>query len=145
MLLLFCAWSINAQTKKIDISKLKIGAISALYAKSIDIEKNDTIFYVYLGFQNAKFKSISDMKSVFLSKDEETKNLLKDLKSALPEIGTKQSIAWKKDLYGITLYDFSNGLYFYENPSKGSGYTVIQKNDVEKLISWLESFEFGKG
>jgi hypothetical protein len=144
-LLIFCATLINAQTKRIEISQLKISTISAKYTKSINIETKDTAYYVYLGFKNAKYPAITDLKSVFLSTDEDTKNLIKDLKSALPEIETKQSIEWKKDLYRLTLYDFSNGLYIYEKPSKGTGYTVISKKEVENLISWLQSFEFGKG
>lgn len=141
----FFSSSITAQKKRLEISKTKIGNLSPNYSKSIDLEKNDTIYYVYIGFQNLKYKSITDSKSIFLTNDSDIKGLVKDLKMALAEMNVKQNIEWKKELYALILYDFSNELYIAESPKKGSGYTTISKKEVDELIKWLESFEFGKG
>ena len=80
-----------------------------------------------------------------MTKDIELKGFMKDLKTAILEMETKQNIEWKRDLYILALFDFSNRLYIYERPTKGSGYTTISKKEAEELIKWLESFEFGKG
>lgn len=146
-LVLFSLFTVSmiAQRKTVDISSLKAGQVSAKYSKVINLETKDTVSYVYLGFQNAKYSSISDIKSIMLSRQEDLKEFIKDLKIALPEINTKQNIDWTKNNYGLTVYDFSNGLYLREKEKNGSGYTILQKKDVEKLIIWLESIDFGKG
>lgn len=145
--LLFLCYSNStmAQKKRVDVSKSDIGGLMLTYAKSIDLEIKDTIYYVSVGFQNLKYKTITDVKSVFITKDIELKAFTKDLKTAIVEMETKQNIEWKKDLYVLALYDFSNRLYISERPTKGSGYTTISKKDAEELVKWLESFEFGKG
>jgi hypothetical protein len=134
----------NAQQKRVTILESKFGLLSPMYGKTIDLDTNTTNYYLYIGFQNQKYSSITDLKSVFITKDADLKALIKDLKTALIEMETKQNIEWTKDKYKLALYDFSNKLYFSESPKKGSGYTTISKKEVENLILWLESFQFGK-
>lgn len=134
----------NAQQKRVTILESKIGLLSPMYGKTIDLDSNTTNYYLYIGFQNQKYSSITDLKSVFITNDADLKVLIKDLKMALIEMETKQNIEWTKDKYKLSLYDFSNKLYFSESPKKGSGYTTISKKEVEKLIIWLESIQFGK-
>jgi hypothetical protein len=134
----------NAQKKTMDVSSIKIGQISAKYSKVIDLEKKDTISYVYLGFQNFKYRTLSDIRSVFFPKQEDLKSFVEDLKTALPEMGSKQNIDWKRQLYSISVFDFSNNLYLFERPSKGDGYTTLSKKELEKLIEWLDSIQIGK-
>lgn len=144
LLAILFAVSMNAQKKTIDVSLIKIGQISGKYSKVIDLEKNDTLSYVYLGFQNFKYKTISDIRSVFFPKQEDLKSFVEDLKTALPEVGSKQNIDWKRQLYSISVFDFSSNLYLSERPSKGDGYTIISKKELEKLIAWLETIQIGK-
>ncbi len=134
----------NAQKKRVTILESKIGLLNTNYSKTIDLETKTTLYYLYIGFQNQKYTSITDLKYVFITNDADLKDLIKDLKMAMPEMENKQTIEWTKDLYKLTLYDFSDKLYFYESPKKGSGYTTISKKEVEKLILWLESIQFGK-
>lgn len=147
VLVVFLCYSnlITAQKKTVDISKVKIGFLKPSYLKTIDIEAKDTTYYVYIGFQNQKYTTITDTKSVFLTKDIEVKVFIDNLKMAMVEMETKQNIKWEKELYTLGLFDFSNRLYVFEKPTKGNGYTTISKKEVEELIKWLESFEFGKG
>jgi len=145
-LLLLFSTCIYAQKKRVNLSKSTIGTISAEYTKSIDLEKNDTLYYVYCGFQNKKYSSISDIKSIFITKDEDLKSLIKDLKTAVNEMGVdKVNINWTRENYELVLYDFSNELYILEKPKKGSGYTTLSKKQVEEFIFWLEKIDFGKG
>lgn len=144
LLAILCTISMNAQKKTMDVSSIKIGQISAKYSKVIDLEKKDTISYVYLGFQNFKYRTLSDIRSVFFPKQEDLKSFVEDLKTALPEMGSKQNIDWKRQLYSISVFDFSNNLYLFERPSKGDGYTTLSKKELEKLIEWLDSIQIGK-
>lgn len=134
----------NAQKKRVTILESKIGLLSLTYGKTIDLESITTDYYLYIGFQNQKYTTITDIKYVFITNDDDLKGLIKDLKMALTEMQTKQNIEWTKELYKLTLYDFTSNLYFCESPKKGSGSTSISKKDVEKLIIWLESIEIGK-
>lgn len=144
LLAILCTISMNAQKKTMDVSSIKIGQISAKYSKVIDLEKKDTISYVYLGFQNFKYRTLSDIRSVFFPKQEDLKSFVEDLKTALPEMGSKQNIDWKRQLYSISVFDFSNNLYLSERPSKGDEYTTLSKKELEKLIEWLDTIQIGK-
>ena len=135
----------NAQVKRVSISETKIGTVNCLYGMSVDLEKGDTTTYIHLGFQNAKYSSITDIKSIFFvmaTDSNDVSNFVKDLKMALGEMESKESISWDKKKYSLTLYDFSNSLYLREARSDGDGHTMLSKKQVEKLISWLESIGF---
>ena len=102
-LIFFLSFSVcgylNAQTKRLSISEKQIGGVNCKYYKSIDLDKIDTVAYVYLGFQNAKYSTISDIVSIFFELTTDSTDIfdfIKDLKTALPEMGNKSSIAWNK-------------------------------------------------
>jgi GH15 family glucan-1,4-alpha-glucosidase len=76
--LLVLGFGMNAQKKTVDISKTEIGKLNAKHSLSIDLEKKDTIAYVYLGFQNEKYKSISDRKSILFRNQEEVNAFIKE-------------------------------------------------------------------
>ncbi len=137
----------NAQTKTVVISKKRIYTISCKYSKLIDLDKQDTVPFVYLGFQNAKYSSITDIKSiVFLLKDDsvEVFSFVKDLKSALREMGHKKAMRWDREGYLLSVFESSSALYVYESKSNGSGYTRLSRKYVEKLIAWFEEIGFKK-
>lgn len=134
-----------AQTKKRTVlAESKIGSITCQYHEIIDLEKGDTIYFIYLGFQNAKFTTITDIKSIGIFTKEEQTNLIKDLNAALLEIGNKTSMSWDRGPYSINLYDFSNQLYLQQGKTKGSGYTLLTSKNVQQLIDWLGAITLGK-
>lgn len=137
--------SITAQEKTVNISKSEIRIISLSYSKLIKLETKDTLYYVHIHFRNAEYSVLSDYKSIFFYKKEDIKEFVDNIKTAKEEIENKQNISWKKELYAIGIYDFSKSIYIYESPAKGGGFTDISKKEADKLIKWLESFEFGKG
>jgi len=134
-----------AQKKRVTISESKIGGLSNSYTKSINLETKDTIYSVFSGFQNEEYKTITDIKYIAFSNNENLKEFIKDLKNALIEMESKVSISWKREYYKLDLYDFSNELYLQEAPKKGKGYTLLTKNQVSEYIVWLETIDFGKG
>jgi hypothetical protein len=134
-----------AQKKRITISEAKIGSLTNIYSKSINLETKDTIYSVFSGFQNEEYKTITDSKYIGFTNNENLQEFIKDLKNALIEMESKVSINWKKEYYKLDLYDFSNELYLQEAPKKGKGYTLLTKNQVSEYIVWLEKIDFGKG
>lgn len=136
-----------SQIKTVDISDKNIGSLHCRYFKSINLDKNDTTYIVFISYQNKEYSAITDLKSIFISESDSLtfKEFIDVLKKALPEMETKTSIGWRKDKYEINLYDFSKELYLSEPLKKGKGYCTLKKADVIKLISWLESFKFGIG
>lgn len=136
---------IFGQKKVINISETKIGTVSCKYSQSIDLEKGDTLTYVFLGFSNAKYTTITDIVSIMFLIIDDSSNVIgfvKNLKSAYNEMGSKSTISWDKEEYKINLYDFTDNLYLYEAESSGSGYTILSKKQVEKLYTWLEGIGF---
>jgi hypothetical protein len=134
-----------AQKKRVTISESKIGGLSNSYTKSINLETKDTIYSVFSVFQNEEYKTITDIKYIAFSNNENLQEFIKDLKNVLIEMESKVSISWKREYYKLDLYDFSNELYLQEAPKKGKGYTLLTKNQVSEYIVWLETIDFGKG
>ena len=135
----------NAQIKRIKLLEKEIGPITLLYQKSVNLDTGDSLYFVFLGFQNAKYKSITDIKSVALSDSFKLNEFIKDLKSAHKqmELNEKVSIEWKKENYSLILYDFTKELYFETKRGVG-GYTIINKNNVLTLINVLSRIQLGK-
>lgn len=136
--------SINAQLKRVVISETEIGEVSAKYLKSINTETKDTLFLAYLGFQNQKYKSFTDIKSIYFTSQDEINEFVSDLKNVSKEMDSKAEMSWNRTNYSMILFDFANLVYLYQAPRKGSGYTTLNKKHVDKLIEWLESIEFRK-
>ena len=55
----------------------------------------------------------------------------------------KTNIDWTRDKYKLTLYDFSNNLYFAEAKGTG-GYTMMSKKNVGELMELVSTIDFGK-
>jgi hypothetical protein len=146
LFLSICSYSYS-QIKTVDISKKNIGGISCRYANSIDLNKGDTLTFLYFGFQNAKYTAITDIVSIMFVPKRDSLELfefVKSLKMALSEMGSKSAITWTKDKYQIRLYDFSDGLYLYEARQKGDGHIILYKNEVSSLINWIDSLGITK-
>lgn len=142
---LFLLTGLMAQKKTIDILTKKLGKIERIvYAKEVDLDKGDTAYYIYMGFQNAKYSTITDIKSIILTKEEDLAELIKDLRLALPEMGTKTTLHFDRKKYSLAVYDFTKELSFGQAQNNGSGYCFLNKKDVEKLIALLETIQFGK-
>lgn len=139
----FLVLGVFAQKKTVELSKQKIGELDCTYSKVIDLENADTTYYVYIGFQNAKYKSVSDFKSIMFRENEVLAEFIKDLKLAQPELGNKTNLDFNRKDYNLNVYDFSKNLSIGESSKKGTGYCYVSKKDVEKLLGYLESIKFG--
>lgn len=133
------------QVKREQIIDEKIGKINFKYIKIINIEKNEVSYLVYLGFQNEKYKSITDTKSIGFFDKESLNEFNKDLNTVKTQMLLKEkvSISWNRSLYNLTLYDFSFALYL-ENVKGVKGYTTLNVDEVNKLIENISKIDFGK-
>jgi hypothetical protein len=129
------------QTKRIKILTDKIGAVNCKYSKSIDIETEDTAYYVSLLYQNFRYTQIVDIQSIFFSEKEELDNFIKKLKSTLPEIIIEENdMSWEGKGYRFRKRGGNRGLILY---NEEDGYTKLTIKQVEKLIALLEKIDFG--
>ena len=134
---------VNAQNKTIKVSTIRLKEVTGEYCKDVNLETKDTLSYVTIGFQNAKYSNISDYKTLHFNNQTQLDEFINDLKTALPELGTKQILTWNRKLYDLTIGEgFSNTLFLFADTQ--SGYTMLKKNDIEKLLKWFESFRIGK-
>jgi len=100
---------------------------------------------VFFIFSNAKYTSITDTKVIGLYDKASIEQWLKDMKNAYKQMNTgeKTNIDWTRDKYKLTLYDFSNNLYFAEAKGTG-GYTMMSKKNVGELMELVSTIDFGK-
>jgi len=143
-LFLLISFSAFAQTKKTKILEEKIGAINLSYSKNVDLDKNETHYFCSLIFQNAKYTSISDIKAISFVDKNELEAFTKDLNKIYEQIllDEKVDFSFKRTEYSLVLYDFSPNLYL--NSFKGvTGYTILGKPLVKKLIDNLSKIDFG--
>lgn len=133
------------QVKREKLIDEKIGKISFRYAKSTDLEKNEIIYFVYLGFQNEKYTSITDIKSVSFFDKESLNEFIKDLNAAKTQMLLKQKtdLSWNRKKYNLAFYDFSFDLYL-KQATGTEAYTTLDEKTVDKLIEVLMKIDFGK-
>ena len=124
-----------SQTITKDLNSKKIGSLDCKHSMSINVERSDTSYYVYCGFQNQKYSSITDIGSIFMSTMVEKDRIVSDLKKCVKYMDDK-SISFT--LNEFTLYDFSKNLYINDE-SGVRKYTTMRKKNVLKWIEWLES------
>jgi hypothetical protein len=145
LLSVFFVLSLNSQTKNESISKYKINStkLTAEYRRVVNFETNDSTYEVFIIFRNFKYSSIMDFQYIVLRNNDDFEVFKKDIKTALPEIDSKQKIHWNRDgLYSLYISDLGKGLNMYNENSLG--YTVLNKKNAETFLAWLETIHFGE-
>jgi hypothetical protein len=134
-----------AQTKRENILNEKVGTISLSYTKITDVEKSNVDYLIYLGFQNAKYQTITDIKSIAFMDTTNFNKFKTDLLNAykILEKGEKVEMSWDNLFYKLNLYDFSKSIYIFE-PKGTGGYTILTKRQLGKLLENLSVIDYGK-
>jgi hypothetical protein len=113
---IFCfALVSNAQKKEITIQENKVGGVTCLYGQTIDLDKADTLSYVYFKFQNKRYDYVTDNKVIFFVLPQEKDALnefLKDIKAAKAELGSDAKLSWEKDKYSVSIENTPYGGFF---------------------------------
>ena len=61
---------IFSQTVKNELGKIKLlGFSSVTYEQRIDLDKGDTLTYLYMGYQNSEYTTITDIQSIMFTID----------------------------------------------------------------------------
>ncbi len=131
------ALSSYSQKEYIELSKFKISApyVSADHTQVEDIE------YVYIGFQNVKYSSITDIHSIMLTKQVDLNQFAADLKDAISRATLKKTVYWDSNSeYKIYVYDFTNAIYISDTESI-SGYTMLSVKNAQKLLDWITTIK----
>lgn len=141
-LLMCLSFNSFSQRKSTDLISNRIGTVKWNFKQMTDLSSNDTTYYLWGGFQNYKYSTITDIKSVFMSSQSQLDELISDLKMVYSEMDKKQSISWDKKLYILKLVNYTDEMYLGD--PDGRGYTYLTKRQVEKTIEFLESIKFPK-
>jgi hypothetical protein len=144
-LLIYSSFAFGQQ-KSIAISEKKITDLGATllcsYNKAAS-EKGDTIHYILILFRDLQLQSAEEYRSIRfpVSKSSpEVFQFVRDLKAGFAKMDSRKDMAWKRDLYTISVNE-SHGLLFIEDGQKG-GYTGMSQGSVEQLIEWLAKIGF---
>ncbi len=123
-----------------------------LYFRTSAIGKTDTTFFFAFYFQNAEFSRISDLKSIFFTKEDEFNQFVSDLTAAFDEIqkGSTSNLRWERKKYFISIEQKSNEATIWvtnmndpEYLTQTSGYAFITKTHFENLLNIIKPIKFG--
>lgn len=125
-LLLLSSISYSQTVERKVLFKSKLG-----YEIFSSIREKDTTTYFAFSYQNLKYKTITDIGSVFLSRKSELKLFAdKLIEFSDKEKGVDFSFTDKR--FVIRLYDFSELLYIEDSKGK---YTNLTKKNAKKLAT----------
>jgi len=134
------AVGMNAQEIRNTLSKENIRPLECEHIQKIDLANQDTIEYVYCGFQNAKYTSIVDIGSVFISSQASLDELIDALKTALKLKTENSSLTYAFSAAGseFNTYDFNKVALYIQD---GRKYTSISMKNLAKWIEYLETIQ----
>jgi hypothetical protein len=137
--------SVFAQKKTDKILEKRVGNLSILYQKITYIDNDKITYMVFFVFQNDKYRSITDTKVIGLYSVADVEQCTKDMINVYKQMSTgeKTNMDWAREEYKMTLFDFSNSMYFAEAKGTG-GYTIMPKNAVSNFIKTISTIDFGK-
>lgn len=130
--------SLFCQKKTIDISEAKIGELRCKHRKTFDVDKGDTLRFIFIGFQNAEYSSITDIHSIIFDTNEDSLDVLQfisDLKNAVTELQNKSNMDWNRKIYSLSINKTIPSISLSKTNDRG--YCWIHKNQAIKLIAWL--------
>lgn len=120
----------------------KIGELDCVFKKSTT--EGRTFHMVFLFYQNAEYKHITDLASVALTDSMQLNELVADIDSVLSIMEDPSSkgkmYTWERKRY--TLYKFSSSNDSIALYNKKEQYTYLSKKNLIKLRDWLNTVEF---
>ena len=142
---MFLSISVSAQVKRDKFIEKYAGNLKITYQRTIDMDKGDTRYSVFLSFQNEKYKTLTDIKVIGLYSVADIEAISKDMKIVFKQMfsGQKVDMDWTRERYKMALYDFSGDMYFAEAKGTG-GYTIMNRRAVSDFIEIISTIDFGK-
>jgi len=133
--------SLQAQIKKTVLIDKEVGQVHFKYEKLIDLDKKDTVYMVWIGFQDRSYQTFIDIKSIAIYDIDTMEAFIKDLKAAADQLGTKETFFYYRDSYRLSVE--KNNPWLTIEDKDGRGYNYLTKKQVSKLIGILDTFTFG--
>lgn len=135
------AFNGNSQTTKTTISKIKVAmwwGIKGEFTRTIDLNTNDTAYYVYMSYQNRRYQHIVDIGSIMIW-DQKTLTKFRNRMYECTKYMNyrRQNIRFNHNDYELYVTDHSRNLYF--NSPRGDEYTYLGKVYIIKLLKWLNT------
>jgi len=131
---------IFSQKVKNELGKIKLMGFSSIrYEQGIDLDKGDTLTYLYMGYQNSEYTTITDIQSIMFTKKSDVESFITDIKKIVEFMGDKKEISFDRDKYFLKLYDFDSKRLRVGKDYKKT--TVVFEKNVRKLIVWLEGLD----
>jgi hypothetical protein len=125
----------HGQTNKTEyLSKTEIGGVKCQDLKITD--RQGTGHYLYFGYQDNEFKTITVIKSIMFDAETQVEQLKGFRDNLVAAAGYKDNadVAWQTDDYRIQRYSFTEKVYLYNENDR---YTIISKNDATKIADWI--------
>ena len=89
---------IFSQKVKNELGKIKLlGSSSVRYEQRIDLDKGDTLTYLYMGYQNSEYTTITDIQSIMFTKKSDVESFITDIKKIVEFMGDKKEISFDID------------------------------------------------
>jgi hypothetical protein len=130
---------ISAQTTiSKTLSKTKISGY--LDCNHVQLIEKDTLEYISISFQNMKYSTISDIKSLVFHQDIVRLQLIDDLKK-MTEYAKSDDIMTQRKEYSLHKIENSNNIFLTIKSSNIESYTILNKRVIEKLNEWLISIK----
>jgi hypothetical protein len=135
------AVEMNAQEIKNNLSKQRILPLECKHTQVINLSTQDTSSYVWCGFQNIKYTSITDIGSVFITSQTELDELISALKIALKLKTENPNLVYSFTAAGneFDTYEFNKTALYIQD---GRKYTAITMDNLAKWIEYLETIKF---
>ena len=131
---------IFSQKVKNTLDEIKIFGFSSIkYEQSIDLDSGDTLTYLYIGYQNSEYTTITDIQSIMFLRKSEVESFIVDIKKIVDFMGERKDITFDRDKYYLGLYDFDSKRLRVGKDFKKT--TVVFEKNVRKLIIWLEGLD----
>lgn len=131
--------AVSAQEHRETVSNVKAGTLTCKHEKVTSA--SGTKDYVYVFYQNGKYKNIVDIGGFMLISPAEVAKLIEDMKACRDFIDTYKSGSYSvsNDLYKLNVYDFAKtSLYITDNDG---AYTSITRDQITTVLTWLDTIK----
>lgn len=137
LMLTLATFGVCAQKTTETINEKKIGWVTLKHMKVTDPSGSQE--YIYLYYQNLKYKQLTDIGGFILSSAVELNQFTTDIKGCAEFIskGETGSYSIESGKCRLDVYDFAKGVV-YITDNEGA-YTSIEGTEIQLLIDWLYS------
>lgn len=135
ILLFFSALNSYSQTKSQFLDDTRVAGVRCTYIRTIN--PGDTSLNIDLMFKNAEYPDDYKVAKIsFVVGDSSgVISFVKDLSSSIKEANSNSKMEWKRKIYAFSTP--GNGEIKLDAYGKFIGYTILKKDDAQKILDWF--------